>query len=135
MNVTHRAGDRVLVIDDSPTIARRLTEILHKRGYSATHLQRFSEIDRVLTEQRPQVVILDLQMPGFSGLQFGRFIRRFSRGRPPSIIIYSSAPASDRRKAQEDLGAFTALSKDASPSRLLLEVRRGILDFKKRGEQ
>lgn len=83
---------RVLIIDDSATIGATLTAALAHDGHDARALSEFSQLGVTLDKFEPDVLVLDLLMPGFSGIQFARFVQRFSNDPPPIILHSGSDP-------------------------------------------
>jgi len=80
---------RVLIIDDSPTAVEKARRALIGGGHTVDALCKMIELGGVLRSSPPDLVLLDLNMPGLSGEGFAQLIHRFSSGSIP-IIIYSS---------------------------------------------
>jgi CheY-like chemotaxis protein len=69
-----RAG-RVLVVDDEQDVRLVLGDFLASRGYDVTQAQRGAEALTLLERMRPDVVLLDVFMPGMDGMETLRRIR------------------------------------------------------------
>jgi DNA-binding NarL/FixJ family response regulator len=109
---------RVLVADDSDVFLRAAASVI-----SATSTLRLigaagsgQEAIRLLPQLRPDLVLLDFQMPGMDGIQTTRVIRR---NEPRMVVIVISADLAGRRDAALAAGAATTLHKrDFAPSTL-----------------
>src|SRR5581483_507052 len=64
---TERAPRRVLVVDDEPDIALTLRSLLEMEGYACMTLHRGDEVMATLAEFHPDIVLLDVELPGKSG--------------------------------------------------------------------
>jgi two-component system, OmpR family, response regulator MprA len=80
---------RILVIDDSKTVIRAIVRGFANTAYRVETVGHYLEIPRYLRQTPPDLVILDLSMPGISGERISDFIRRDQRRDTP-IVIYSS---------------------------------------------
>jgi two-component system chemotaxis response regulator CheY len=120
---------RILVIDDSPTVASTIRELLSLDGHIIDCLNFFIDLPRIVREETPDLVLLDLEMPiasrsaaaGHSGVAFARYIRKHEP-HPIAILIHSSRPLPDLEKAARDVRAVGVLPKGSAPS----EVRRAV---------
>lgn len=80
----------ILVTDDSPTVVKMIRAITRTMGYEVRELNNFLELPKLLRDEPPTVVVLDIERPGcLSGDVIGAYIRRFEKNHTP-IIIYSS---------------------------------------------
>jgi DNA-binding response OmpR family regulator len=72
------ADRRILVVDDDPDIRGLLRELLDRRGFSVLEAKDGQEALRIFFEQRPDLVVLDVQMPGLDGWKTLERIRELS---------------------------------------------------------
>ena len=120
---------RVLVVDDEPQLRRALGLNLTARGYDVVEVANGNDVVNAVVEQRPSVVLLDLGLPGISGLQVIELLRRWS-----SIpIIVLTARDEEASKVQAlDAGADDYVSKPFGMgelmARLRATLRRSVLD-------
>ncbi len=87
----------ILIIDDSPTDVRVFTTVLERAGHRVTAVHSAEEgIERVRA-QRPDVVIMDVIMPGMNGFQATRMLTRDpATSSVPVIIITTKSMETDR---------------------------------------
>lgn len=114
------AGPRILIIDDEPQIGRALRLILSAHGFDV-HVATTGEegLDLAATTA-PDVVVLDLMLPGMSGLDVCAELRRWSKA--PILVL--SAKGDERDKVQAlDLGADDYLTKPFGTEELTARLR------------
>jgi two-component system KDP operon response regulator KdpE len=114
---------RVLVVDDEPQIRRALRTALTGHGYVVELAEDGEAALTALAAWRPDVVVLDLVMPGVDGFEVVRQARAWSR--VPIIVL--SARGDERDKvAALDLGADDYLTKPFGMNELLARVRAAL---------
>lgn len=117
----------VLIVDDEPSIRDMLIQILQPRYivYSATNA---TEAMRITQEHKPSLVIVDIYMPGVSGLQFCQWIRSEPITRDIPVIVMTARNAREIRVSAFDSGADDFLEKpfhmDELISRIDAKLRR-----------
>ena len=117
------APPRVLVVDDDLEILTILGRILGRAGYAVAQAQDGQQgLSKIYTEA-PDLVILDIQMPGMSGYEVIRRIRGTRRLANLPILVLTASDAGDRATALA-LGATEYLTKPFSADVLLLEITR-----------
>ena len=111
----------VLVVDDEPTIAEVVSRYLERAGYE-THIAADGNgaIDAAAAH-RPDLVVLDLMLPGIDGLEVMRRLREHDRARPPVILLTAKGEESDRVIGLR-LGADDYVVKPFSPAELVARV-------------
>lgn len=111
---------RVLVIDDEEQIRRALKSVLTARNYEV-ELAETAEYGLELTaEHTPDIIVLDLTLPGMSGLEACRRLREWYHG---PILILSVRSTEEDKIAALDLGADDYLTKPFSTGELLARMR------------
>lgn len=80
----------VLVVDDSPTDAHVLTEMLEKNGFSVISASSGEEGVEMAKSQKPDLILMDVVMPGMSGFEATRAISKNADTSEIPIIICSS---------------------------------------------
>lgn len=113
-------ADHVLVVDDDAEIRKLLGEYLERNGFRVSLATDGAEMRRVLGRSRPDIVVLDLMLPGDSGLALCRDLRVESS--LPVIMLTARAEEVDRIVGLE-MGADDYLAKPFSPRELLARIR------------
>lgn len=111
--------NQILVVDDDPGIREALSEFLTRHGYEVRSAGDAVEMDRELSLARPDLIVLDVMMPGEGGLSI---CRRLSRSGPPIIILSAIGEDTDRIIGLE-IGADDYLAKPCNPHELLARIR------------
>ncbi|MCB9404303.1 MAG: response regulator transcription factor [Microthrixaceae bacterium] len=114
---------RVLVVDDEPPILRALTANLRARGFEPAAARDGEEALRVAAEFHPDVVVLDLGLPGISGLEVIRGLRGWTS---VPIIILSARDAERDKVAALDAGADDYVTKPFGMDELFARVRAAL---------
>lgn len=81
---------KVLLVDDSKTELYHLTEILSKRGFAVRTAENGDEAMRRLDEDKPDLILMDVVMPGQNGFQLTRMITRDPRFADVPVIMCTS---------------------------------------------
>ncbi len=127
MEARNTPRQRILIVDDEPHIRRLLATRLQTEGYDVEEAGDGEEGLRRLPDFGPDLVLLDLMMPGANGLEVLSRIRADpERGTLPVIILTAKGQDSDRDLALAG-GASDFVTKPFSPMKLLTRIRE-ILD-------
>jgi adenylate cyclase len=114
---------KVLVIDDTPANVKLLADLLRVKGYEVVTAANGEEGLERLSEHHPDLVLLDVMMPGMNGYEVCRAIRADpSTGVLPVVMVTSLDPAQERIKGLE-AGADDFLTKPINQAELLARVR------------
>ena len=111
---------RVLVVDDEEQIRRALKSVLSARHYEVDLAETGEEGLEMAVEHTPDIVVLDLTLPGISGLEVCERLRDWYEG---PILILSVRNADADKIAALDLGADDYLTKPFSTGELLARLR------------
>jgi DNA-binding response OmpR family regulator len=109
----------VLVVDDDPTVREVVITYLTKAGHAVTSAADGHEALASVADSRPELVVLDLMLPGVDGLEVCRRLRETSD--IPVIMLTAKGSVSDRVVGLE-LGADDYVTKPFSPRELVLRV-------------
>ena len=112
--------DHILVVDDDAEIRSLLREYLQKQGYRVTVVADGKAMQAALATARPDLVVLDLMLPGEDGLSLCRALR--ARSSLPVIMLTARGEETDRIVGLE-MGADDYLAKPFSPRELLARIR------------
>lgn len=113
------AAPRVLVVDDDPTVAEVVSGYLDRAGYLVDRAADGPAALARAAEHRPDLVVLDLMLPGMDGLEVCRRLR--ARGPVPVIMLTARGDEDDRILGLE-VGADDYVTKPFSPRELVLRV-------------
>jgi two-component system, OmpR family, alkaline phosphatase synthesis response regulator PhoP len=121
--MTVRPPTRVLVAEDDPDIGNLLEHYLKKAGFLPTVVRTGREVMPLIKRDTPDLVVLDLMLPGLDGLQLTRAIRGdASAAMIPIIMLTAKAEESDRIIGLE-LGADDYITKPFSPNEVVARIR------------
>ena len=81
---------KILVVDDSKTELHHLSDVLGKRGYTVRTAENGEEAMRRLEEEKPDLILMDVVMPGRNGFQMTRAITRDPRFADVPVIMCTS---------------------------------------------
>ena len=90
------AIQKILLVDDSKTELHHLSELLTKRGYTVRTAENGEDAMRRLGEEKPDLILMDVVMPGQNGFQLTRAITRD----PRFCLLYTSPSPRDRQKSR-----------------------------------
>ena len=84
------AIQKILLVDDSKTELHHLTDVLTKRGYAVRTAENGEDAMRRLSEDKPDLILMDVVMPGQNGFQLTRSITRDPRFADVPVIMCTS---------------------------------------------
>jgi two-component system phosphate regulon response regulator PhoB len=116
--VTHR----ILVVDDEPDITALVAYHLARAGYRVSTATTGQDALKSAREERPDVVVLDLMLPGVSGYEVLRELRQRPETREVGVILLTARREEADRVRGLSLGADDYLTKPFSPQELTLRV-------------
>jgi two-component system KDP operon response regulator KdpE len=122
------AAQRALVVDDETSIRRYLRATLTAQGFVVYEASNGQEAINAVLVNRPDIIILDLGLPDFDGIEVTRRLREWSQ---IPIIILSVREAEQDKIAALDAGADDYLTKPFSTGELMARVR---VAFRKLGK-
>jgi len=114
-------GLTILVVDDEPRIVQLVRDYLEHGGFNVLTASDGPAALRTARTGRPDLVVLDLGLPGLDGLDVARSLRR-EGGQVPIIMLTARTEESDKLVGLE-LGADDYLTKPFSPKELVARVR------------
>lgn len=118
-------GKTVLLADDDELLASLLNFRLEKAGYNVQHVLDGKEVKKYLSHSMPDIIVSDIMMPYFSGIELINHVRKELSSQTP-IIIISSAGNEENVLSAFELGANDFISKPVSPSELLVRIAREV---------
>ncbi len=117
------SGSNILVVDDEPQIRRVMRATLTSQGYVITEAKTGEEALESVRKRRPDLVLLDVNMPGIGGIEACREIRRVSDA---PIIMLTVRNAERDKVAALDAGADDYVVKPFGIEELLARIRSAL---------
>ncbi|WP_430906862.1 response regulator transcription factor [Maribacter sp. 2-571] len=114
---------QLLLAEDDELLGSLLRFRLQKGGYEVAHVTDGKQVKEHLGEDIPDIIVSDIMMPYFSGIELIDYVRNELDSKVP-IIIISSAGNEENVLSAFELGANDFISKPVSPSELLVRVAR-----------
>ena len=111
---------RIVVVDDDPTVADVVGRYLARDGHVVECVRDGQEALRRIAERRPDLVVLDLMLPGMSGLEVCRRLRELW---PVPVVMLTALGDETDRLAGFEIGADDYVTKPFSPRELAMRVR------------
>ncbi len=121
MSSTDSPRGSVLVVDDEPTIAEVVSRYLDRAGYETRVAADGRQALRMAAERRPDLVVLDVMLPGLGGLEVMNRIRQGARERTAVVLLTARSEQADRISGLR-LGADDYVVKPFSPAELVARV-------------
>ena len=117
---SRQSRQRILVVDDDPHMLRYVREILTKAGFALSVTADPNEVPQLMAEKKPQLVLLDLLLPGTDGIELMNSVRGLAK----VPVIFLSAYGQDEVIARAfESGAADYVVKPFSPTELLARIR------------
>ena len=114
---------RILVVEDDPDIANLLTHYLQRAGFEADMVSSGSDVLPRIRKAPPDLLLLDLMLPGLDGLEVCRAVRGDAQTAGiPIIMVTAKGEESDRIVGLE-LGADDYITKPFSPNEVIARIR------------
>jgi len=110
---------RVLVVDDEPGIVKVVGIKLRLHGYDVMTATSGVEAVKLAREWHPDILILDILMPGMSGVEVLEKVRVFSRA---PVIVFSASP--DIARFAAGMGAADFVAKPFDPDHMVEKIRK-----------
>ena len=122
--MVEQQGARILVVDDEDAIRLTLDTMLRRRGYAVTTAGSGAEALTLIDQQPFDLLLLDLMMPGLSGLD----VARHAREQQPTaaILILTGSSSIGEGADMRELAEFAYLLKTASPQEVLDRVAAAV---------
>ena len=115
--------NKILVVDDSKTELHHMTELLLKRGYSVRTAESGDEALKRLAEDKPDLILMDVVMPGQNGFQLTRAVNRTPEYSDIPIIICTSKNLETDRVWGMRQGAKDYITKPVDSTELLAKIK------------
>ena len=114
---------KILLVDDSKTELHYLSELLSKRGYTVRTAHNGDEAMRHLADEVPDLILMDIVMPGLNGFQLTRAITRDPRFVNVPVIMCTSKNLETDRVWGMRQGARDYIVKPVDPTELMNKIQ------------
>ena len=118
--MTAPAPTRVLLVDDEPSLREPLAEYLTRQGFAVSQAEDAAKARALLLEETPDLVLVDIMMPGEDGLSLCRHLTEARQ--LPVILLTARGEATDRIVGLE-IGADDYVVKPFEPRELVARIR------------
>lgn len=115
---------KILVVDDSETNLLLLRAVLEDAGYEVKLINDSYQAVKYVEEQQPDLVLLDLLMPGMDGFEFMIQLKEENTRLSLPIIVVTAYDSSDNTQKAIDLGATDVINKPIDISDFLSKVEQ-----------
>lgn len=115
---------RILVVEDQDSIRRMIEALVIARGYEVTGVSSGTKAIDVASTHPPDMVLLDLMVPGHDGYEVCRRLRSDPSTRHVPVLVISALDDAESRARAEAAGATAYYTKPFSPMALLKEIDR-----------
>jgi two-component system phosphate regulon response regulator PhoB len=117
------ARERILLIEDEPDIAEVLQYNLEKEGFQVELASRGDAGLEAVRRENPELILLDLMLPGLDGLELTRLLKRDPATAHLPIVMLTARSEEVDRIVGLELGADDYISKPFSPREVVLRVK------------
>lgn len=114
---------KVLIIDDSKTETLFMTELLQSNGFSVRAAENAEEAFKSLAEEKPDLILMDVVMPGQNGFQLTRAVNRMPEYSDIPIIICTSKSLETDRVWGMRQGAKDYITKPVNSVELFAKIK------------
>ncbi|MGB7522664.1 MAG: response regulator, partial [Spirulinaceae cyanobacterium] len=114
---------KILIVEDEPEIARLIEQTLEREGFDCLQARDGLTALSIFEEQQPDLLILDLMLPGLDGLEICARIRQKPGHKDPYILMLTAKGEEIDRVIGLSTGADDYLIKPFSPRELVARVR------------
>jgi DNA-binding response OmpR family regulator len=118
-----RSPARILIAEDDPDIGQLVVHYLRKAGFAATLVASGRDVLPRVRRELPDMLVLDLMLPGLDGLQICRALRAEAQTAAVPIIMLTAKADEADRIAGLELGADDYITKPFSPNEVVARVR------------
>jgi two-component system, cell cycle response regulator DivK len=115
---------RILVVEDQPDNRQIIRDMLAGTGYEITEAENGEEALAAIAKQRPDLILMDIQLPVMDGYTATRRIKSNAALKPIPIIAVTSYALSGEEKKAREAGCDDYVPKPYSPRQLLAKIRQ-----------
>ena len=118
---------KIMVVDDEPVVCNTLKKFLTKKGYEVTTVLSGEEAIEKVKEEKTNMILLDIRMPGMDGIETLRIIREIDK--KVGIVMITAVKEDEIGRKCLELGAYDYTTKPISLEYLETVLMVKMLDF------
>jgi CheY-like chemotaxis protein len=115
---------KILLVDDDPTVLDMMSRMLAHRGHAVHTCATPFGVSAQIVRDPPDVVVLDVMMPGLGGSALASLIAKLELERPPKVVLWSAMDDSALAEAARDAGGLPWVSKAMKASDIAAAIER-----------
>jgi two-component system phosphate regulon response regulator PhoB len=116
-------GKKILIVDDEASIREMIAVALEMAGYECLEASNTQDAYNLIVDEAPQMILLDWMLPGTSGLEFARRLKRDERASETPIIMLTAKGEEDNKILGLEAGADDYITKPFSPRELVARLK------------
>jgi two-component system phosphate regulon response regulator PhoB len=116
-------GKKILIVDDEASIREMIAVALEMAGYECLEASNTQDAYSIIVDEAPQMILLDWMLPGTSGLEFARRLKRDERASEIPIIMLTAKGEEDNKILGLEAGADDYITKPFSPRELVARLK------------
>ena len=116
-------ADTILIVEDEPAIREMVVMALERGGFAVQQAATAEEAERMLANALPSLILLDWMLPGMSGIELARRLRRDDYTRATPIIMLTARSEEDDRIRGLEVGADDYIAKPFSTRELQARIK------------
>src|SRR5580698_4901854 len=113
---------KILLVDDDPGVHLVIVPVLSKAGYYAVSAKNGEQALHLALNERPDLIILDVIMPGIKGRDLCKKIKAYDVLKDIAVVFLTAKDSEDDVKAELEAGAVAHLTKPVDPTKLLQTI-------------
>jgi len=116
-------SSNILVVEDEDAIREMLKMVLEQAGFSPITAADAEEAQQILAETMPDLILLDWMLPGASGIEWARRLKKEPQYRELPIILLTARGEEEDKVRGLEIGADDYMTKPFSPKELIARIR------------
>jgi two-component system phosphate regulon response regulator PhoB len=116
-------GKKILIVDDEASIREMIAVALEMAGYECLEASNTQDAYNIIVDDAPHMILLDWMLPGTSGLEFARRLKRDERASEIPIIMLTAKGEEDNKILGLEAGADDYITKPFSPRELVARLK------------
>lgn len=115
---------KILLVDDDEAVLDMMARLLGHRGHQVQTCASPFGVSAAIVRNPPEVVVLDVMMPGLGGASLASVIARLELARPPRVILWSAMDDQALAEAGREAGGLPTVSKAMRASEIAAAIER-----------